>query len=106
MINTMILTGFFVSSQVLCMLYDHDRTVISFRARTDWTYFRIRQCTAVFAVADLFSCGDKCLCKVMYMLFRHIYDVKSKTLCRLTADTGKSSEFINKISNLGTIIIH
>ena len=89
MVNTIKLTGFFISRQITRILHYHDRAVIPFGVAADRADLLICQCTADLAVADIISGIYNRLCKTLYLLLWHIDHMKSKSLRRFIANTGQ-----------------
>ena len=80
MVHTFILSCLFVCCQISGIFHHHDSLVITLVAAADGAKFLIRQCIALFAVADVgFGLRDGSG-QARHLLLRHIDDVKCQSL--------------------------
>ena len=89
MVNAVKLACFFVGCQISCVLNYHDGTVITLLIGTDRTKFLIRQRVAAFAVLNILPCIRDGRSQLLHLVFRHVHDMKCKTLCRFGSDSRK-----------------
>ena len=80
MIHALVFAGFFISCQISCIFHNHDLFMVSLRIGTDRTQFLISQSKAFFAVSDIRSRAGHRTRKLLYLILRHVDDVKCQTL--------------------------
>ena len=106
MIDALIFSCFFVCRKIPRIFHDHDRTCIPFGVAADRAKLLICQCTAFFAVADLFSRAGDRRSKLFHLVFRHVHDMKCQTLCRLRSDPRKMRKLLDQLIDVRTVVFH
>jgi len=106
MIDSVIFAGFLISRQVAGVFYYHNRTVVTFCTAADRTKLLVCERKALFAVTDIISGAGHGSCQLFYLLLRHIYDMKRKSLSRFCAYSGELGQFFDQSADLTAVIIH
>ena len=93
MVHALIFAGLLISRQISGVLNHHNGTMIPSGIRTHRAEFLIRQSIAFLAIADIGSGFDHDVCQSVHTVLRHIDQVKSQSLCGLTANPRKGCQF-------------
>ena len=80
MIHALVFAGFFISCQISCIFHNHDLLMVPLRIGTDRAQFLIGQRETFFAVSDIRSRAGHRTRKLLYLILRHVDDVKCQTL--------------------------
>ena len=80
MVHAVKFAGLFVCCQVSRIFHNHDLLMVPLRIGTDRAQFLIGQRETFFAVSDIRSRAGHRTRKLLYLILRHVDDVKCQTL--------------------------
>ena len=89
MVDTIILAGLLISSQIPGILNHHDGLVVSPVAAADWAQFLIRKGKALLAVAHIIPGPGHGSGQFLHLLLGHVDDMKCQALGRFGANSRK-----------------
>ena len=98
MVNTIILAGLLIGSQIPCILNHHDGLMVSPVTAADWTQFLIRKGKALLAVTHIIPGPVMASRQFLHLLLGHVDDVKCQALADLAPTPGSlDSSSINLV---------
>ena len=89
MVNTIILAGLLIGSQIPCILNHHDGLMVSPVTAADWTQFLIRKGKALLAVTHIIPGPGHGSRQFLHLLLGHVDDVKCQALGRFGPNSRK-----------------
>ena len=106
MIYTVKFTCFLICCQIPGILNHHDSAVISFGIGADRTKLLVSQRVTALTVLNILPCIGNGGGQLLYLVLRHIHDMKCKTLGRFGSDSRKMGKLLNKFIDMAAVIFH
>ena len=93
MVHALVFAGLLIGRQISGVLHHHNGTMIPSGIRTHRAEFLICQGITLLTVPDIGSGLDHDIRQSVHTVLRHIDQVKSQSLCGLTANPRKGCQF-------------
>ena len=106
MVDSLEAAGLLVCGQIPRGLHHHYEIFAALGVFTDRTHLVIGECVAAAAQTHIFARSGDSLRKLFNILFRHIQNMKSQTLCGFAAHSRQSRQMFYQLVDLITVIFH
>ena len=106
MIYTVKFTCFLICCQIPGILNHHDSAVISFGIGADRTKLLVSQRVTALTVLNILPCIGNGGGQLLYLVLRHIHDMKCKTLGRFGSDSRKMGKLLDQLIDMTAVVFH